>query len=80
MDFSWWRTGDGRLGVFVFGMNNAFYAKWQTSAGSSTWSASWQPLGGTFRDNSDPEVALNTNGRFEVFAVASNAVLPWLPN
>ena len=61
------RNNDGRLQVFVVGTNNALYYKTQTSPGSNTWSSAWTYLGGGLRDNSDPVVGKNNDGRLEVF-------------
>ena len=60
---------DGRLEIFVIAADNQLYHRWQTTAGSSsTWSA-WTSLGGNLVG--DPAVALNSDGRLEVFAVSA---------
>jgi len=64
-------NSDGRLEVFVVGINNQLYHKWQTAPGSSTWSA-FVSLGGTVKDNSNPAVVRNSDGRLEVFVVGIN--------
>ena len=66
------RNNDGRLDVFVIGANgNALYHKWQNTVGTTTnsWSA-YQSLGGNIK--SDPDVAVNSGGRLEVFVVSAN--------
>ena len=45
--------------------------KWQTSAGTSTWS-SYSSLGGTMAPNSNVAVAMNSDGRLQVFVVGTN--------
>ena len=57
------RNADGRLEVFVRGIDNALWHRSQTAAGSSVWS-SWTSLGGIL--TSDPVVAQNADGRLEV--------------
>jgi hypothetical protein len=65
------RNSDGRLEVFVIhGTQNSLYHKWQTSAGSNTWS-SWHSLGGVIRSDSNIAVAANSDGRLEVFVIGS---------
>ena len=50
--------------------DNALYYKTQTAAGSSTWSSTWTSLGGSLRDNSDPKVVPNADGRLDAFAIS----------
>ena len=51
---------------------NRLYHKWQTSAGSSSWS-NYQPFAGlSVKENSIPAVIRNADGRLEVFVVGSN--------
>jgi hypothetical protein len=59
---------DGRLEVFVRGMDNALWHRWQT-APSNGWSG-WESLGGSWRGN--PVVARNQDGRLEVFIRGGN--------
>ena len=60
--------------MFVIGANNQLYHKWQTAAGSSTWSG-WSPLEGGIKSNTSPAVARNSDGRLEVFVVGTNNAL-----
>ena len=63
------RNTDGRLEVLVVGNDNSLWHKWQTAAGSSTWT-DWTSLGGIgIRDS--PAVAINSDGRLEVFVIGS---------
>jgi glucose/arabinose dehydrogenase len=48
------------------------YHKWQTAAGSNTWSG-WGGLSGSIKGN--PTVALNSDGRLEVFVVGPDNAL-----
>jgi hypothetical protein len=62
---------DGRLEAFVVdGPTNSLHHKWQTSAGSNTWSA-WHSLGGVIRSDSNIAVARNSDGRLEAFVIGS---------
>jgi hypothetical protein len=63
------RNNDGRLQVFVVGTNNQLYYKTQTSADSSGWSSSWTILGGILRENTDPAVVPNSDGRLDAFVM-----------
>ncbi len=54
----------------MIGTDNALYYKTQTAAGSSTWSSTWTSLGGSLRDNSDPKVVPNADGRLDAFAIS----------
>ena len=65
------RNNDGRLEVFVIGVNgNALLNKWQNTASTTTsWSA-YQSLGGNIKSN--PAVIANQDARLEVFAVAAD--------
>jgi F5/8 type C domain len=69
-------NNDGRLQVFVLGTNNQLYYKTQSSPSSNTWSSAWTFLGGALRDNSDPVVGKNNDGRLEVFQVGAGATTP----
>jgi hypothetical protein len=62
-------NNDGRLQVFVVGTNNQLYYKTQSSPNSSTWSLAWTSLGGGLRDNSNPAVVPNVDGRLDAFVV-----------
>jgi F5/8 type C domain len=62
-------TGGSNSGSEFLG---SVYHKWQSSTGSSTWSA-WNGLGGA--TPSTPTVTSNTDGRLEVFAVGSQNAL-----
>gem|GEM_PF-1817188 len=66
-------NNDGRLQVFAVGTNNQLYYKTQSSPNSNTWSSAWTFLGGALRDNSDPVVGKNNDGRLEVFQVGAGA-------
>jgi len=70
------RNNDGGLQVFVVGTNNQLYYKTQTSAGSGTWSSSWTSLGGTLRENTDPAVVPNSDGRLEAFVMGPTSTGP----
>jgi F5/8 type C domain len=63
------RNNDGRLQAFVVGANNQLLYKTQSSPNGNTWSSSWTSLGGGLRDNTDPAVVPNTNGRLEAFVM-----------
>ena len=63
------RNTDGRLQAFVLGTNSALYYKSQSSPNSNTWSSSWTTLNGTLRDNSDPAVVPNSDGRLDAFVI-----------
>ncbi|MGH9987984.1 MAG: hypothetical protein ACRD8W_28935, partial [Nitrososphaeraceae archaeon] len=70
------RNSDGKLQVFVVGTNNQLYYKTQTTAGGSTWSTSWTSLGGTLRENTDPAVVPNSDGRLEAFVMGPTSTGP----
>ena len=63
------RNNDGRLQAFVVGTNNQLYYRTQSLPNSNTWSSSWTSLGGTFRENTDPAVVPNSDGRLDAFVV-----------
>jgi hypothetical protein len=73
------RNNDGRLQVFVVGTNNQLYYKTQTSADSSTWSSSWTSLGGKLRENTDPAVVPNSDGRLDAFVMGPTSTGPQNP-
>jgi Tfp pilus assembly protein FimT len=73
------RNNDGRLQVFVVGTNNQLYYKTQTAAGGSTWSTSWTSLGGTLRENTDPAVVPNSDGRLDAFVMGPTSTGPQNP-
>jgi hypothetical protein len=66
-----WVISGGRMEVFVLGTNNALWHIRQTESNSNTWS-SWLSLGGGLRDNSDPDVIVNFDGRLQAFVVSSD--------
>jgi hypothetical protein len=63
------RNTDGRLQAFIVGTNSALYYKTQSSPNSNTWSSTWTSLSGTLRDNSDPAVVPNSDGRLDAFVI-----------
>jgi hypothetical protein len=70
------RNSDGRLEVFVLGTNNALWHMAQSSAGSTVWS-SWLSLAGPeagWRDNQNPAVIMNPDGRLQVFVVYDDGI------
>ena len=80
------RNIDGRLELFaVFGNNRTLCHRWQTTrvidknTGKYTdrwnWSDGWDPLGGYWSARNTPAVALNADGRLEVFMVGKNQQL-----
>jgi hypothetical protein len=64
------RNFDGRLEVFMVGLDRQLYDRWQTFVNSSSWSEDWISLGGPL--HGDPVVALDADGRLEVFKVDHN--------
>jgi hypothetical protein len=76
-------NADGRLEVFVIGLDNQLYHRWQTAANSNTWSVytvdnpdgskqtyDWTPLGlgqKFFSSGQRPAIAKNYDGRLDVF-------------
>jgi hypothetical protein len=67
-------NSDGRLDVFMIGLDGQLYHKWQTSASdSSQWSA-WDQLFGNrrFPTNAKPFLIRNADGRLEVFIAGSD--------
>lgn len=59
------RNGDGRLGVFAVGTDQALWHTWQNTDG--TWTAhGWLSLGGNIEGL--PAIGVNQNGTLEVFA------------
>jgi astacin len=79
------RNADGRLELFaVFGNNRTLCHRWQTTrvkdnTGKDTdkwnWSDGWDGLGGYWSVRNTPAVALNAEGRLEVFMVGKNQQL-----
>jgi hypothetical protein len=65
-------NADGRVEVFVRGVDNALWHRWQPVAGGPDWSG-WTSLGGIL--TSDPVVAQNADGRLEVFIRGNDAAL-----
>jgi hypothetical protein len=64
------QSADGRLEVFMVGLDNQLYHRWQTAPNSSQWSDSWVSLGGPLYG--DPIVTRNADGRLELFIVGSD--------
>jgi hypothetical protein len=62
------------LELFIVGTDNGLWHKWQTSPGSSTWSA-YESLGGTVKTGADPVAISNSDGRLQVFVVGTNNAL-----
>ena len=58
--------GGGSSGVI-----GTLFHKWQTSAGSSTWS-SYSSLSGDVAPDANSAIAMNNDGRLQVFVVGSN--------
>jgi hypothetical protein len=63
------RNTDGTLQAIVIGTNSALYYKTQSPPNSAIWSSSWTSLSGILRDNSDPAVVPNSDGRMEGFVI-----------
>ncbi len=65
------QNADGRLEIFITGLDRQLYHKWEetTPNNSNQWS-NWTSRGGPLL--ADPVVARNTDGRLEVFAVFGN--------
>ena len=70
------RNTDGRLQAFVVGTNSALYYKTQSSPNSNTWSSSWTSVSGILRDNSDPAVVPNSDGRLNAFVIGPTSTGP----
>ena len=68
------QNADGRLELFVVGLDGQLYHTWQTTKNNSSEWSEWAPLGGGSLP-SDPVVAQNADGRLEVFVVRSNGQL-----
>jgi photosystem II stability/assembly factor-like uncharacterized protein len=68
------RNGDGRLELFMVGMDHKLYHKWQTTKDDSTnWHEKWEILADTLWPlNSNPIVARNEDGRLELFMVGND--------
>lgn len=58
---------DGRLEIFMVGLDRQLYHRWQTFVNSSQWSEDWVSLGGPLLG--DPVAALDVDGRLEIFKV-----------
>jgi hypothetical protein len=69
------QNADGRLEVFLVGLDRRLYHRWQTAPNSSTWSEAWTSLGGQWSHRRRPAVAQNADGRLEVFVVGSDKQL-----
>jgi hypothetical protein len=61
-------NANGVLEVFHLGQNGSLYHAWQTSPGSTTFSA-WYSLGGTWPRQDSVAVTENSDGRLQVFLV-----------
>ena len=68
-------NSDGRLDVFMIGLDGQLNHKWQTStADSSQWSNDWESIGtGPFIG--DPVVSFNARNGLEVFAIGRDGSL-----
>jgi hypothetical protein len=76
------RDGDGRLELFMVGVDGKLYHCWQTTVedSSTKWSHNWEVLGNTtsagteikWRLTSNPVVARNGDGRLEVFMAGTD--------
>ena len=68
-------NSDGRLDVFMIGLDSQLNHKWQTStADSSQWSNDWVSIGkGPFIG--DPVVSFNARNGLEVFAISRDGLL-----
>jgi hypothetical protein len=74
------KNADGRLEVFMIGLDGALLHKWQTSSTDSTkWSNDWEPLEigslGTGPFLSDPVVSLNARNGLELFVISKEGSL-----
>jgi photosystem II stability/assembly factor-like uncharacterized protein len=70
------RNGDGRLELFMIGMDDKLYHSWQTTKNDSTRWSSWEPLAGTsWPLSSNPIVGSNLDGRLELFIVDRDNIL-----
>lgn len=63
------RNSDGRLEVFLIGNVGPLYTAEQMSPGSTTWSLPWTSLGGNWPARDSVGLAVNQDGRLEVFLV-----------
>jgi Astacin (Peptidase family M12A) len=62
------KNGDGRLEVFMVGVDNILYHRWQKEAKSnSQWSDKWESL--SDQGVNDPVVVQNEDGRLEIFVL-----------
>jgi hypothetical protein len=70
------RNGDGRLELFMIGMDDKLYHSWQTTKNDSTRWSGWEPLTGTsWPLSSNPVVGSNFDGRLELFIVDKDNIL-----
>jgi acylphosphatase len=70
------QNADGRLEVFLVGLDKQLHHRSQTAANSSQWSEIWTVLGGQeWPPSSDPSIGRNADGRLEVFLVGSDKQL-----
>jgi Astacin (Peptidase family M12A) len=64
------QNADGRLEVFLVGLDKQLHHRSQISPNSSQWSEIWTVLGGQeWPPSSDPGIGRNADGRLEVFLV-----------
>jgi photosystem II stability/assembly factor-like uncharacterized protein len=72
------RNGDGRLELFMVGMDHKLYHRWQTTKNDSTnWHEKWETLAEDtlWPLNSNPIVARNEDGRLELFMAGNDNTL-----
>jgi hypothetical protein len=70
------RNLDGRLEIFIVGLDKQLHHRSQTAPNSSQWSDIWTILGGQqWPPSSDPGIGRNADGRLEVFLVGSDKQL-----
>ena len=62
------QNADGRLEVFLVGINDQLNHTWQSVPGGG-WTGSWASRGGVWSLGSNPAIARNADGRLEVFIV-----------
>lgn len=72
---------DGRLELFVIGIDNSVWHKWQASPSSSNTWTEFESLTGFTDPNTSPVVARNSDGRLELFVIGIDNKLwhKWQP-
>ena len=65
------QNADGRLELFLVGLDNQVYHNWQTSPNTDTWSG-WYLLGPSAQTATSLVVEQNANGALEVFALGTD--------